>query len=205
MQLIEILNHSSKVKTYNDFLKNIDSILELLRDDARRIAKARGIHFPDFDFSYSDGVKILKRQLTKTHLKAIQKFYKCKTIEKALKWIVSRIINNAVNVSTNKKYKLYVAPQFSELHDNIESCYDIDMLLIDSDLKKFDRNALEAGLISVWQESRFDDDFDFDDMKYLSDKFECNILNVIENDAIDVQNYNKEQTESGHFQLVFVF
>ncbi|MGI6723601.1 MAG: hypothetical protein ACOX39_04385 [Arcobacteraceae bacterium] len=207
MQLVEILNHCGKVKTPSDLLNNIDSISELLRDDARRITKARGIHFPDFDFSYSDGVKILKKQLMKTHLKAIRKFFKCDNIEKALKWIVSRVINNAVNVSTNKKYKLYVAPpQFLELHDNIESNYDINMQLIDSDLKKFDRNALEEGLISLWEESKFDDDFDFDDMKYLCDKFNCDISKITGNKSNDdVQKYKKEQTESGHSQLVFVF
>lgn len=207
MQLINIIELSNKIKVVDDILDNLDSILDLLKDDARRIAKARGIHFPDFDFSYCDGAKILKKQFKKTHLKAIRKFFKCDNLEKALKWIVSRVINNAVNVSTNIKFKLYVPPpQFSELHTNIVSSYDIDMLLIDSDLKKFDRNALESGLKAVWEESRFDDDFDFDDLKYLCDKFNCDISKITGNESNEnFQKYKKEQTESGHSQLVFVF
>jgi hypothetical protein len=43
-------------------------------------------------------------------------------------------------------------------------------------------------------------------MKYLCDKFNCDISKITENKSNDdVQKYKKEQTESGHSQLVFVF
>ena len=42
-------------------------------------------------------------------------------------------------------------------------------------------------------------------MEYLCKKFEFEVLEIIGTEAINLQKYKKEQTESGHSQLVFVF
>lgn len=205
MQLVEILSHSNKIKTVDDLLNHFDLIVELARDDVYRIVKAKKIFFVDFDFAYTDGVKLLRNQLTKTHLKAIKRFFKCDNIEKSLKWIISRIINNAINVSLNKKYKLYVAPQFCALHENIESNDDIDIILINDELMKFDKNTLKIGLKNIWEESIFDEDFDYEDLKYLCNRFKINISEISGNGVINMQKFKKEQVENGNSQLAFIF
>ena len=205
MQLAEILSHCHKIKTVDDLLNHFDLIVELARDDIYKIVKVKKIFFADFDFAYTNGVKLLKNQLTKTHLRAIKRLLKCDNIEKALKWIISRIINNAINVSINKKYKLYAAPQFCTLHENIESNDYIDILLINDELMKFDKNTLKIGLKNIWEESIFDEDFDYEDLKYLCNRFKIDISEISRNGVINMQKFKKEQAESGNFQLVFVF
>ncbi len=205
MQFIEIIKNCNKIVNVSDVLNNFDLIIDIVKEDVLRITKSKQIFFTDFDFAYNDGVNMLKNQLAKIHLKAIRRFFESDSIEDALKWIVSRIINNAVNITTNKKYKLYSAPQFCDLHEKIESSYDIEMLLLNDDLMKFDKNTLERGLKKVWEDLKYDLDFDYFDMEYLCKKFGLEVSEIVENEAINLQMYKKEQTESGNSQLVFVF
>ena len=108
-------------------------------------------------------------------------------------------------MSINKKYKLYAAPQFCTLHENIESNDYIDILLINDELMKFDKNTLKIGLKNIWEESIFDEDFDYEDLKYLCNRFKIDISEISGNGVINMQKFKKEQAESGNFQLVFVF
>lgn len=205
MRLINIIRGSEKILTISDLLVHLDAVLELAKDDVQMIAIARHIVFPDFDFLFSTSIKMLKIQLQKKHLKAIKKFHGNKNIEDAARWLTSRILNNMRNLSTNSKYKLYVAPKFQELHENIESDDQIEKSIELFDLKKIDKEVIKKALRQVWQESIFDNDFDAIDFQDLCKKFKLTPIDVLEFEIKNIPEHTVEQAASGNSQLVFIF
>ena len=205
MQLVEILSHSNKIKTIDDLLNHFDLVVELARDDIYKIAKSKRLLFSDFDFAYADAVEILKSQLQKSHLKGISRFLKCENIANAISWLIERLLNNMRNITTNQKYKLYCAPSFGQLHENIKSNDELEAVLELMELEKFDRDTIKKGLQSIWKNAMFEEDFDYFDMEYLCKKFGFEVSEIIGTEAINLQKYKKEQTESGHSQLMMVF
>lgn len=205
MQLVEILSHSNKIKTVDDLLNHFDLVVELARDDIYKIAKSKRLLFSDFDFAYSDAVEMLKGQLQKSHLKGISRFLRCENIANAVSWLIERLLNNMRNITTNQKYKLYCAPSFGQLHENIKSNDELDAVLELMELEKFDKDTIKKGLQTIWNNSILEEDFDYFDMEYLCKKFDLSIKDVFGTDDLVKLNLKKEQTESGHSQLVFVF
>jgi hypothetical protein len=205
MQLVEILSHSNKIKTVDDLLNHFDLVVELARDDIYKIAKSKRLLFSDFDFAYADAVEMLKSQLQKSHLKGISRFLKCENIANAVSWLMERLLNNMRNITTNQKYKLYCVPSFGQLHENIKSNDELEAVLELMELERFDKETIKNGLGTIWQNSMFEEDFDYLDMEYLCKKFGFEISEIVGTEAINLQKYKKEQTESGHSQLVFVF
>lgn len=205
MQLVEILSHSNKIKTVDDLLNHFDLVVELARDDIYKIAKSKRLLFGDFDFAYADAVEMLKGQLQKSHLKGISRFLQCENIANAVSWLIERLLNNMRNITTNQKYKLYCAPSFGQLHENIKSNDELEAVLGLMELEKFDRDTIKKGLQTIWENSMFEEDFDYLDMEYLCKKFDLSIKEVFGTDNLVKLNLKKEQTESGHSQLVFVF
>ena len=205
MQLVEILRYSNKIKTVDDLLNNFDSVVELARDDIYKIAKSKRLLFSDFDFAYADAVEMLRSQLQKSHLKGISRFLQCKNILNSVSWLIERLLNNMRNITTNPKYKLYCAPSFKQLHENIKSNDELEVVLELIELEKFDKATIKKGLQTIWNNSILEEDFDYDDIKYLCEKFEFEVSEIVGTQAINFQKYKKEQTESGNSQLVFVF
>ena len=205
MQLVEILSHSNKIKTIDDLLNHFDLVVELARDDIYKIAKSKRLLFSDFDFAYGDAVEMLKGQLQKSHLKGISRFLQCENIANAISWLIERLLNNMRNITTNQKYKLYCAPSFGQLHENIKSNDELEAVLELMELEKFDRDTIKKGLQSIWKNAMFEEDFDYFDMEYLCKKFGFEVSQIVGTEAINFQKYKKEQTESGHSQLVMVF
>ena len=205
MQLVEILSHSNKIKTIDDLLNHFDLVVELARDDIYKIAKSKRLLFSDFDFAYADAVEMLKSQLQKSHLKGISRFLKCENIANAVSWLIERLLNNMRNITTNQKYKLYCAPSFGQLHENIKSNDELEAVLELMELEKFDRDTIKKGLQSISKNAMFEEDFDYFDMEYLCKKFGFEVSQIVETEAINLQKYKKEQTQSGHSQLVMVF
>jgi len=205
MQLVEILSNSNKIKTVDDLLNHFDLVVELARDDIYKIAKSKRLLFSDFDFAYADAVEMLKSQLQKSHLKGISRFLKCENISNAVSWLIERLLNNMRNITTNQKYKLYCAPSFGQLHENIKSNDELDVVLELMELEKFDKDTIKKGLQTIWKNSMLDEDFDYLDIEELCKKFDLSIKDVFGTDDLVKLNLKKEQTESGHSQLVFVF
>ena len=205
MQLVEILSHSNKIKTIDDLLNHFDLVVELARDDIYKIAKSKRLLFSDFDFAYADAVEMLKSQLQKSHLKGISRFLKCENIANAVSWLIERLLNNMRNITTNQKYKLYCAPSFGQLHENIKSNDELEAVLEFMELEKFDRDTIKKGLQTIWENSIFEEDFDYFDMEYLCKKFGFEVSEIIGTEAINLQKYKKEQTGSGQVQLMMVF
>ena len=205
MQLVEILSHSNKIKTIDDLLNHFDLVVELARDDIYKIAKSKRLLFSDFDFAYGDAVEMLKGQLQKSHLKGISRFLQCENISNAVSWLIERLLNNMRNITTNQKYKLYCAPSFGQLHENIKSNDELEAVLELMELEKFDRDTIKKGLQSIWKNAMFEEDFDYFDMEYLCKKFGFEVSQIVGTEAINLQKYKKEQTQSGHSQLMMVF
>ena len=178
MQLVEILSHSNKIKTVDDLLNHFDLVVELARDDIYKIAKSKRLKFSDFDFAYADAVEMLKSQLQKSHLKGISRFLKCENIANAVSWLIERLLNNMRNITTNQKYKLYCAPSFGQLHENIKSNDELDAVLELMELEKFDKDTIKKGLQTIWNNSILEEDFDYFDMEYLCKKFGFDISPV---------------------------
>ena len=205
MQLVEILSHSNKIKTVDDLLNHFDLVVELARDDIYKIAKSKRLLFSDFDFAYGDAVEMLKGQLQKSHLKGISRFLQCENIANAVSWLIERLLNNMRNITTDQKYKLYCAPSFGQLHENIKSNDELEAVLELMELEKFDRDTIKKGLQSISKNAMFEEDFDYFDMEYLCKKFGFEVSQIVGTEAINFQKYKKEQTESGNSQLVFIF
>ena len=205
MQLVEILSHSNKIKTLDDLLNHFDLVVDLARDDIYKIAKSKRLLFCDFDFAYGDAVEMLKSQLQKSHLKGISRFLQCENIANAVSWLIERLLNNMRNITTNQKYKLYCAPSFGQLHENIKSNDELDAVLELMELEKFDKDTIKKGLQTIWNNSILEEDFDYFDMEYLCKKFGFEVSEIIGTEAINLQKYKKEQTQSGHSQLMMVF
>ena len=202
MKLIEIISHKNKIKTVDDLLNNFDAIVELARNDIYRIAKSKQLSFNDFDFTYGDAVEMLKSQLKKSHLKGISRFLQCKNVANAVNWLIERLLNNMRNITTNRKYKLYCAPSFGQLHENIKSNDELEAVLELIELEKFDKDTLKKGLQTICGNLIFEEDFD---IEYFCEKFGFEVSEIVDTQTINFQKYKKEQAESGNSQLVFVF
>jgi hypothetical protein len=154
---------------------------------------------------FADRFVLLKSQLQKSHLKGISRFLKCENIANAVSWLIERLLNNMRNITTNQKYKLYCAPSFRQLHQNIKSNDELEKMLELMELEKFDRDTIKKGLQTICGNSMFEEDFDYLDMEYLCKKFGFEVSQIVGTQAINLQKYKKEQTQSGHSQLMMVF
>ena len=104
MTNIEILAGSSKIKTVEDILKNLDLITDLLKEDVVRIIKKTGGFTDDtFEGKYAEAIKWTKKQLNKHHLKLYQRIFKCDDIKAALRLLLVRITNNTRNQFDTKR------------------------------------------------------------------------------------------------------
>jgi len=202
--LIDILQNS-KIKTVSDLVKNLDAIADLAKNDVVRIAKSKKIFFSDFDFAYRTGFEMLKNTLQKSKIpRSAAKFLKCENLENAVKWLLSRIINNMKNATTNQKYKTYYSPpNFREIHENIESSKnDFKELAIEIELSKIGKKQIKNGLKKVWEIATFDMDFDLHDFEDLCGKYGFESTEVLGYDPHELPVLKSELTESGHSQLV---
>ncbi len=183
----------------------MDLVVELAREDVLKIAKSKRLKFNDFDFTYCDAVKMIKNQLKKSHLRGISRFLKFDNIANAVSWLINRLLNNMRNITNNQKYKLYCAPSFGQLHENIKSNDQFEAVLELMELEKFDRDTIKKGLQTIWKNSMLDEDFDYLDIEELCKKFVLSIKDVFGTDDLVKLNLKKEQAESGHSQLVIIF
>ena len=205
MQLLEIINKSNKVNTIHEMIENIDLIIELVKDDVKVISRSKQIYFADFDYTFSISKFIIKKQLAKSHLTAIKRFYECKNIDDAIKWLASRLLNNMRNITTNKKYKLYMQPVFSELNENMVDSYDVYNKLELENLHKFNGSVIKKGLLEVWKDSKYEMDFDNQDFEELCKKFNIEVTDVIDEEELEQPKFSVVQDACCSKQLVMHF
>ena len=150
----------------------------------------------------------------KVHLKAIKKLNKCQDIEYLSKWLVSRLLNTMVNISTNIKYLNYLPSYKIRLYyEEEQATLELDdknfaYILAEEDVKKilkYDRNKIKTGLKKVWEDAMDDKEFDLQDFQDLCHKYGFEMDDVLGYDPKQVPIIKVERTESGHSQFVLFF
>lgn len=200
MQLIEIVKKCKKVNSFDDLLKHLDWLIELAREDVFNITKSKKIYFSDFDYFFNEAVLLLKNQLKKIHLRAVNNFFKNEILEDALKWMISRIINNMKNISTNSRYKLYLDLKIEELNEYITGINEIEKIIIEESLKKLNYKLIKNQILKLINNIHHSDEFDNFDLKYLIEKF--NVKLDIEYQKLNIKS---ENINGNNLQLIFDF
>lgn len=203
--LTEILQNS-KIKNVDDLIQNLNAVVELAREDVARIAKAQRLYFADFDSTYTTAVQMFKNTIIKRHLEAIKRFIRCDNLENAVHWLIARLLNNMVNITTNQKYNLYASPKFRDFDKN--SFYDSNELKTIEDeltLEKLDKQTIKIGLKKVWEDAISDKEFDLIDLELLCSKYGFTAIEVLGYDPRQVPVVKLERTESGYSQFVLFF
>lgn len=206
MYLKDILIHNSKLRTMEDLKSNIDAVIELARDDVKRVAKSKSKFFADFDSTFSIASKMLKSTISKVHLKGVKRILSCEKIDETANWIVARLLNNMQNITQNNNYANYFKIDIKDDVDYRLICEDDDFMQIDikNDLQKIDRDTLKIGLKKAWNEGMYDD-FDVFEFEKLCKDFDFNSFDVLGYDPKEIPKFTTLAVAGGHQQLAFVF
>ena len=204
MNAIEILINYSKLETVQNLVDNIDLVTDIIKDDVYKIAKSKRIYFYDFDFTYGCSVEIIKEQLLKKHLQGIQRFFNFDNLENGLKWFISRILNNMRNITTNTNFKLFINLKISNFEYEVyEKTDDFEKIIQILDIQKLDKLIIKKGLSKVWQEARYDKDFDYIDFTELCQKYGFEADDVVESHASTQIKFKKYQVGK-NYQLELI-
>ena len=204
MNAIEILINYSKLETVQNLVDNIDLVTDIIKDDVYKIAKSKRIYFYDFDFAYSCSVEIIKKQLLKKHLQGIQRFFNFDNLENGLKWFISRILNNMRNITTNTNFKLFINLKISNFEYKVYADNDdFEKMIQILDIQKLDKLIIKKGLSKVWQEARYDKDFDYIDFTELCQKYGFEADDVVESHASTQIKFKKYQVGK-NYQLELI-
>ncbi|KLD97543.1 hypothetical protein [Aliarcobacter butzleri] len=205
MNTIEILIYYSKLKTVQDLVNNIDLVTDIVKDDVYKIAKSKQIYFADFDFTYSTAVSVLNNQIKKKHLNGVKRFFKLENIEDKLNWLISRILNNMLNLTTNPKYKLYFNPKKIDIYKgNYQENDDFERIIQILDIQKLDKSIIKEGLCRVWQKAIYDKDFDYLDFTELCEKYGFEADKVLGSHASTQIQFKKCQAGKFNYQLELI-
>ena len=205
MNAIEILINYSKLETVQNLVDNIDLVTDIIKDDVYKIAKSKRIYFYDFDFTYGCSVEIIKEQLLKKHLQGIQRFFNFDNLENGLKWFISRILNNMRNITINTNFKLFINLKISNFEYEVyEKTDDFEKIIQILDIKKLDKTRIKKGLYKVWQEVRYDKDFDYIDFIELCEKYGFDVDDVVGSYSFNQIQYKKYQVGKLNYQLEII-
>jgi hypothetical protein len=179
-------------------------VTDIIKDDVYKIAKSKRIYFYDFDFAYSCSVEIIKEQLLKKHLQGIQRFFNFDNLENGLKWFISRILNNMRNITTNTNFKLFINLKISNFEYKVYADNDdFEKMIQILDIQKLDKLIIKKGLSKVWQEARYDKDFDYIDFTELCQKYGFEADDVVESHASTQIKFKKYQVGK-NYQLELI-
>ena len=205
MNAIEILINYSKLETVQNLVDNIDLVTDIIKDDVYKIAKSKRIYFYDFDFTYGCSVEIIKEQLLKKHLQGIQRFFNFDNLENGLKWFISRILNNMRNITTNTNFKLFINLKISNFEYKVYADNDdFEKMIQILDIQKLDKSIIKKGLLKVWEEARYDKDFDYIDFTELCEKYGFDVNEVVGSHTFNQIQYKKYQVGNLNYQLQLI-
>ena len=205
MNAIEILINYSKLETVQNLVDNIDLVTDIIKDDVYKIAKSKRIYFYDFDFTYGCSVEIIKEQLLKKHLQGIQRFFNFDNLENGLKWFISRILNNMRNITTNTNFKLFINLKISNFEYEVYADNDdFEKMIQILDIQKLDKSIIKKGLLKVWEEARYDKDFDYIDFTELCEKYGFDVNEVVGSHTFNQIQYKKYQVGNLNYQLQLI-
>ena len=205
MKEFEFLLMSKKINNVKDLIDNIEAIIDVLKEDILRISKSKKLHFYDFDFTYSTAVIVLNNQIKKKHLNGVKRFFKLENIEDKLNWLISRILNNMLNLTTNPKYKLYFNPKKIDIYKgNYQENDDFERMIQILDIQKLDKSIIKKGLYKVWQEAIYDKDFDYIDFTELCEKYGFEADEVVGSHVSTQIQFKKCRSGNFSYQLELI-
>lgn len=198
-----IVKQCEKVKYMTNFFEIEDSIVELCREDVRKITSSKGLTFTDFEWIFRESAEMTLKTIRKTGLKSIQKLLN-NDIENIVKLLIQRIIANMRNIAFDKRYKKHVSKY--EMEKAMSTCItpyyqDIDLEIRLEQLHNIDRCTLQIGLQKVWVDAQEDQEFDIRDFEILCTKYGFKQEEIMDNNSL----YKAEQTAGGNRQLVLFF
>jgi hypothetical protein len=127
------------------------------------------------------------------------------TLEKVIKWLFDRYVNTFKNV-VDKRYKFSIDINDLISLDQLEYMnytFDIDgYIALEQFLNCNEFEKIEI-LKVVWEQNFFDLNFDIEDIRYLCKKYNVSPLESFL-DLSYTQEYEREQSENRHSQLVFI-
>lgn len=193
-----------KVKTVDDIWNNISTVLEIIKEDVYKVATSNHIYFNDYEAVYQSSTKVLKKQLNKRHLKAIDKVIKSENLEYVYRWMVSRLVNNCRNC-LDTRYKSYLPIEYIQITENIKDDFDIFEILQFEELRKVCEKTIVKGLKKVWKDSKYDPDFELDDLKFLCTKYNIEVENIIKKEELEQPKFIMTKDTDINKQLVMCF
>ena len=189
MDTTTIIASSKKFKNVEDLYLNFDLISDLLKEDIQKICVAKSLYFADFEASFKVALSQTKKTLVKKNLRGVKRFFSCTNLKDALKWLQSRILNNMLNATCTKHKFAFKPPKIRDFEDyNISKDYDLDEEILLEDLKKIDKETLKKNLKKVWDEAKFDEDFDMQDLKDLCKKYKIDLYEVVTKEELETPN-----------------
>lgn len=194
---VDILLDCKKIDSAESFIRLIDSVVDLCREDVRRIIYSKGLYFPDFDWIYKESVEMTLETFKKSHLRTIKRFLRCDDINEMTRILIQRIIANMRNITTDDSYERFVKVSVGVNTDKtVES-----LMLWKEEIESYDKSTIKIGLRRVWEDALEDYDFDEIDFAELCEKFGFLIEEVMEDSLL----FKAEQTAGGNRQLVLFF
>ena len=204
MNTIEILNQYYINRNKISLSSDLNLIIDIIKEDILQISRSKRLYFKDFDFTYSESVKILKQQLSKKHLRGIKRFLGCKSIENSIRWLISRLLNNMRNLTTNRKYLMFCNPAIIEMNKKIYyENHNFHNMINNLELQKLDKITIKNGLIKLWKESEYDKEFDYLDFVDLCNKFGFEADKVVVSDTFAQIKFKKYKVDK-YYQLELI-
>lgn len=194
MNTVEILDQYYINRNKISLSSDLNLIIDIIKEDIFQISRSQRLYFKDFDFTYSESVKILKQQLSKKHLRGIKRFLECKNLENSIRWLISRLLNNMRNLTTNRKYLMFCNPAIIEMNEEIYyENHDFLNMINNLELQKLDKITIKNGLIKLWKESVYDKEFDYIDFSKLCTKYGFEADDVVGSHASTQIKFKKHQ------------
>ena len=85
------------------------------------LANKKNISAPELEASITCKDGSVRRVVTHVSWLGDKRLVNFNDISNAISWLITRIIANMRNITTNPKYKLYCIPSFEQIHENIKS------------------------------------------------------------------------------------
>ncbi len=196
-------------------LEIFKSVLCWARDSAREFfatqqSKMFLLHYIDDIAPVVDEYLISRaNKMYKNALKKRNKlFWSLDSREKVIEWIINRYINIFVSISTNKKYKEYTDITKIRIHFDQDIAFyssDIEEEIEFEKLKKMPKKLIKKALKKVWEDSKYDLDFDYLDFEELCCEFEFDANEVVGSQTFEEPKFFKHQVNNKHYQLELLF
>lgn len=184
-----------------------EALREFLKTQPKKIFL---VHYVDDIGPIVDEYLIFRKE--KMYWDAIKKknslFYSLCETEKIITWVICRYINIFISLSTNSKYREYIDITNMRVNfdENIGSySSNIEEKIEFEKMEEFPKIQIKKALQNVWEDSKYDFEFDIDEFDELCQMFSLKSKNVIKRGTLVKLDLTKEQIKRKHYQVIINF